>query len=404
MSRKTAKNRAAARDRPKSGENKRSLVWLGDWQNESDLQCAGYTSLAQSPEVSTAIDRIAAILGAMPIQLFRNGEKADTREYNGLSRIVDIDPNSYMTRSDFIRWIVRTLYLHDGNCVVLPRTDGGYLRELRPIPRAYCAFLPDGLWGYRIAINGREYDPETLLHFKLNSSDYFPWLGVGVHAAVGEIADNLKQATATERGFMRSKWKPSIIVKVDALVDEFASQEGRKKLLDSYVTTSEAGQPWLIPADQFDVQTVKPLSLSDLALADFVTLDKKTVASVLGVPPFLLGVGEFKREEWNNFVTATIMPLAEKISQEMTKKLLYSTDLYFRFNPRALMNYSIEELVSAGGAMIDRMAMRRNEWRSWLGLPYDSEMDELLALENFIPANRLGDQKKLNEGGENGEK
>ena len=48
--------------------------------------------------------------------------------------------------------------------------------------------------------------------------------------------------------------------------------------------------------------------------------------------------------------------------------------------------------------MVDRMAMRRNEWRDWMGLEYDPEMEELLALENYIPANRLGDQSKLTGG------
>lgn len=402
MSKKKTKNRATARDRPnqknKLEMQKRSVVWLGNWKTEEDLTCAGYTSLAQSPEVSTAVDRIAALIGAMPIQLMRNGEKADVRQYNGLSRAVDINPNRNMTRSDFMRWIIRTLYFHDGNAVVYPRTEQGYLRELRPIPRAYCAFYPEGIWNYQIAINGEPYDPETLLHFRLNPGDYYPWLGEGVRVTVSDVANNLKQATATELGFMRSKWKPSVIVKVDALTEEFASQEGRQKLLDSYVTNSEAGQPWLIPAEQFEVQTVKPLTLSDLALADFVELDKKTVASIIGVPPYLLGVGEFKREEWNNFVSSTIMPLADKLAQELTKKLLWASDLYFRFNPRALMNYSIEELVKAGGEMVDRVAMRRNEWRSWLGLPYDPEMDEMIALENYIPANKLGSQNKLTGG------
>ena len=64
------------------------------------------------------------------------------------------------------------------------------------------------------------------------------------------------------------------------------------------------------------------------------------------------------------------------------------------------MNYSVEELVKAGGEMVDRMAMRRDEWRTWMGLPYDPEMHELLALENYIPANMLGEQNKLNGGGD----
>ena len=393
-----------ARDRP-GAEAQRALpqskvVWLGDWSSEKDLSCAGYVSLAHSPEVSAAVDRIAALVGAMTIHLMRNGANGDERVRNELARRVDVNPNRYMTRSAFVRWVVRTLYLDgDGNAVVWPRTENGYLRELVPIPAAYASFVPEGLWAYRIAVNGRSYDPESLLHCVLNPGSYYPWLGEGYRVTVKDVADALKQAAATSKGFMTSKWKPSLIVKVDALTREFSSPEGRRKLLDGYVKGTEAGEPWIIPAEQFSVEQVKPLTLSDLALAEFVKLDKQTVASILNVPAYVLGVGEFKREEWNNFISTSIMPLAHLIEQELTRKLLYSPDLYFRFNPRSLMNYSMDELVEAGAQMVDRMALRRNEWRDGMGLPPDAEMDELLALENYIPASRLGDQKKLNEGG-----
>lgn len=381
------------------GAGKHGVVWISDWEGAEDLACAGYRSLAHSPEVVTAVDRIAALVGAMPIHLMRNGENADVREINGLSRIVDISPNAMQTRSMFLRWIVRTLYLDgDGNAVVLPRTENGYLRDLRPVPAMYATFYPKDLWSYTVAINGQPHDPASLLHFTLNPGRFYPWLGEGPRVILRDVANNLKQAAETEKGFMQSKWKPSVIVKVDALTKEFSGPEGRQKLLNSYVTNSEAGQPWIIPAQQFDVQTVKPLTLSDLALADFVALDKRTVASILGVPPFVLGVGDFSKTAWNNFVSTVLKPLAETIAQELTKKLLYSSDLYFRFNPRALLDYDITELVKAGGAMVDRMAMRRNEWRDWMGLPYDPEMDELLALENYLPVDRLGDQNKLTGG------
>ena len=396
-----SKNRRAKPQPRAEPTQKRSSAWLCSPGAFDTLTCSGYTSLAHNPEICAAVDTIARLIGSMTIHLMQATDTGDLRIKNELSRKVDINPNSNMTRAAFVHWIVKNLYLDgNGNVVVYPETRRGILRDLQPVPPAYCAYVPSGLWDYRVSINGKEYDPDEVLHFVLNPDSYYPWLGTGYKVSLWDVANNLKQAAQTEKGFMESKWKPSLIVKVDALTEEFASATGRKKLLESYIDTASAGEPWLIPAEQFSVEQVKPLSLSDLALSDMVTLDKKTVASILGVPPFVLGVGDFNRDAWNNFINSCIMPLARSIEQEMTKKLLYSPDLFFRFNSWSLFSYSITELVSAGSEMVDRMALRRNEWRSWVNMPPDPDMDELLALENYVPANRLGDQAKLNGGGE----
>ena len=142
------------------------------------------------------------------------------------------------------------------------------------------------------------------------------------------------------------------------------------------------------------------MTINDLAMRENLELDKKAVASIFGVPPFLVGVGDFRKEEFNWFVTTRVLSVAKAIEQELTKGLLVSTELYWRFNNRSLLSYDIGELVTAGSEMVDRMALRRNEWRDWIGLPPDPDMEELLALENYIPANRLGDQAKLTGGGE----
>ncbi len=397
MSKKNKRSRPAPRAEP---AQKRSiaLVTQNNWET---LECLGYTSLAQNPEICTAVDTIARLIASMTIHLMENTDDGDVRVKNELSRKVDINPNNNITRSNFIHWIVKTLMLEgSGNAVVWPEYKRGILRDLKPVPPAFTAFVPEGLWDYRVVIAGTEYAPDRILHFVLNPGNYYPWKGDGYHVALADVANNLKQASATEKGFMSSKWKPSIIVKVDSLTDEFSNKEGRAKLLADYIESNEAGEPWLIPADQFSVEQVRPLTLSDLALADFVQLDKRTVAAILGVPPFVLGIGDFQRDAWNNFINSTIMPIAKSIEQEMTKKLLYDPAWFFRFNPWSLYNYSITEMVSAGAEMVDRMALRRNEWRSWVNMPPDPDMNDLLALENYVPADKLGDQNKLN-GGEN---
>ena len=396
---KNKNKKMKTRAEPKS----KTISYLCSQEAFETLTCQGYTSLDHNPEIVTAVNKIAKLVGSMTIHLMQNTDSGDIRIRNELSRKIDINPNENMTRSSFIQWIIQTMYLYgDGNAVVYPQFRRGFLRDLKPVPAAMVSYIPDGIWDYTVSINGKEYNPDQVLHFILNPGNYYPWRGQGLQVALMDVANNLKQAAATEKGFMRSKWKPSIIVKVDALTDEFSSPEGRSRLLDDYINTSEVGEPWMIPAEQFQVEQIKPLSLSDLALADMVQLDKKTVASILGVPPFLLGVGDFHREEWNNFVSSTIMPLAKMIEQELTKKLLYSPDLYFRFNSRSLYNYELRDLASIADDQYIRGIMTRDEVRDWIGLPPASDEEELIILENFIPVGMIGDQKKLNQetGGE----
>lgn len=395
MSKKQKRSRPQARAEP---TQKRSVAFVSsaDWDSIVSL---GYTSLAHNPEIVSAVDTIARLVGSMTIQLMENTEDGDIRIKDELARKVDINPNSYMTRSNFVQWIVKELFLDgDGNVVVWPDTRRGILRDLVPIPPSLTAFIPDG-WGYKAMIAGREYSPDKILHFVLNPGSYYPWRGDGYRIVLGSVANNLKQAADTEKGFLNSKWKPSLIIKVDALTDEFSKPEGRQKLLDSYIATQEPGTPWLIPAENFSVEQVKPLTLSDLALVDMVSLDKKTVAAILGVPPFVLGVGDFKRDEWNNFINTRIMPLARMIEQELTKKLLYSPTRFFRFSSRSLYNYDLRDMAEVADEQFVRGIMTGNEVRDWIGLPPLPGLNELVILENYIPAGMIGDQKKLQQNG-----
>lgn len=388
-----------ARAEPKE---KRGIIGFCEVNNYESLKCSGYRSLADSPEIIAGVNTIARLVGAMTIHLMENTPNGDVRIQNELSKKVDIEPYSRSTRSQFIQWIIRTLYLGgNGNAVVMPVTERGYLDDLIPVPSAYVSFIENGFSDYRILINGAEYQPDDLLHFVLDPDTFYPWLGKGPSVALSQVANNLKQASETTGAFMSDKWKPSLIIKVDALVDEFADSAGRQKLLNEYVKTAEAGQPWLIPSEQFSVEQVKPLTLSDLALAEFVELDKKTVASILDIPPFVLGVGEFKRDAWNNLINTRIMTLAQIVQQEMTKKLIYNPNWYFRLNPRSLYNYDLKDIADIGFRGAAQGIFTGNEVRDWLSFSPLEGLDELTMLENYIPASMLGNQKKLiQEGGE----
>ena len=254
---------------------------------DGDIECAGYTSLDQDPTILTACQVIATLVGLVSWHIMENSDNGDRRIKNELSRKIDIDPNSFLTRADFYEAIAMNMLLYgDGNAVVRPHTENGYLRDLEVVPMSRVSFMPDDIFGYGywILIDGVKYDPKDLLHFRLHPDKNYPWKGTGIRVAIKDIANNLKQAARTEKAFMSSDYKPPLIVKVQAMGEEFQNPEGRANIANDYLKTSKSGEPWIIPAEQMDVTSVKPLTLQDLAISDTVKMNKETAASIVGVP------------------------------------------------------------------------------------------------------------------------
>ena len=371
-----------------------SVAWL--LSDAEGISCSGYTSLDQNPEIMTGCRRIAELIGSLTIHLMANTDRGDERIINELSAKIDINPNPYQTRKSFIESVVMNLLLYgDGNSIVLPHTADGYLGSLEPISAQRVSFNPIGYTDYQVLIDGVPFNPLDILHFTLNPDSLYLWKGRGLRVSLKDVANNLKQAATTEKAFMESKWKPSVIVKVDALTEEFSTPSGRKKLREDYLETAEAGEPWIVPAEQFQVEQIRPLSLADIAINDNVQMDKRTVAAVLGVPPFLLGVGEYSKTAWNAFVSTTIRPIVIGLQQEMTKKLIMSPKWFLRFNILSLYDWDIQTLADVFGKLSDRGFVTGNEVRDRMGLSPKEGLDELKVLENYIGWDYSNLQKKL---------
>lgn len=383
------------RDSPTKGANTQALLVSEELYEK--LCVSGYTSLDKCPEIMTACRKIADLISSMTIHLMANTEKGDKRIVNELSRKIDISPSKYMTRKTWMDAIAMNLLLYGkGNSVVIPRTKEGYLADLVPADPGKVTFLPDG-YGYRIRLEGMELEPDEVLHFVLNPDPHYPWKGMGLTTTLRDVAHNLRQAAGTERAFMESKWKPSVIVKVDGMIDEFSSPEGREKLLNDYIQTNEVGTPWIIPAEQFSIEQIKPLSLADLAINETVEMDKRTVAAVLGVPPFVLGIGTYNAQEWDAFVSNTIRPLARMIEQELTKKLILSEKWYWKFNVASLYSYDLQTTATVYSDLYVKGIVDGNEVRDKISMSPREGLDDLVILENYIPLNKIGDQLKLKQ-------
>ena len=388
---------ADVRPQKRDGIDLKTASGIALWLGQDDIKCAGYTRLCDNAQIMTACLKIAELIGSMTIYLMNNTENGDERIINELSRKIDIEPCENMTRIEWMTAVVMNMLLYgEGNSVVVPHTKSGILQDLEPISaqRVNLQAKPGSYKDYTVYIDGKPHNPADVLHFAYNPDPTYLWKGRGLTVVLKDVANNIKQAQKTENAFMSSEWKPSIIVKVDGLTDEFASPQGREKLLRDYVQPSTPGAPWMIPSEAFDVTAVRPLSLQDLALRDTVELDIKTIAMVIGVPAFLLGVGTFNRDEWNNFIQTKVRAIAMAIQQEMTRALIISPKWYLQLNFWSLMDYDLGSVSNILLAGADRGYVNGDEWRDRMHMA-PAGLKEYKVLENYIPYEDSGKQKKL---------
>lgn len=372
-----------SRDAPITGG-----VMLCDPAAWTQLLGDGYKPVSDCPEVQKGISVYADLIASMTIQQMENTPDGDVRVKDGLSRKLDIAPYKNMVRQNWMSNLVRVM-LTNGNQITLPHySREGLLEDLEPIAPSRVGIIPEGRSDYAVLIDGARYAPDEVLHFAINPDPEKPYQGRGLQVSLRDVVDSMRQTNATRKAIMKSP-TPSLVIKVDGYTDELKTPEAREKLAQKYVYAQQRGEPWVIQSDTFDVKEVKPLTLTDLAIDKNIELDKKTVAALLGVPSFLLGVGAFRAEEYSWFVATQAMQIANIVQQTLTMGVLVSPTRYFRLNNWSLLNYDLSKVNSICHTMTGAAAMRRNEWRNKMGMPYDQDMDDMLILENYLRTNKL---------------
>ena len=123
--------------------------------------------------------------------------------------------------------------------------------------------------------------------------------------------------------------------------------------------------------------------------------DSMVAAVQNGADAVYLGVGTFNRDEWNSFIQTKVRSIALIIQQELTRGLIISPKWYWLLNYWSLMDYDLKSMSDVLLAGSDRGYVNGDEWRDRMHMP-PAGLKEYKVLENYIPADMIGNQKKLN--------
>src|SRR3954453_2710068 len=139
--------------------------WLQGEDAKNILLPQGYMPITRNEEVRKCIHKIADLVSSMTIMLMENGTDGDIRLKNELSKKIDVYPNKYMVRKNFIYKIVQDM-VSTGNAVVMPNIQDGLLDNLTIWDINNCSFYGN-TESYYIQYKLKNFDPDEVLHFVL---------------------------------------------------------------------------------------------------------------------------------------------------------------------------------------------------------------------------------------------
>lgn len=380
----------------------------------------GYSRVIDNIHIQTCINYIANVISSSNLMLLENGDTGDKRVYNELINLIDRQPTPYLTKQVWLSNIVRNMVSY-GNAIIKPSFINKkqpysqvLLEGLYPLDMGYITLTHDTtdkiIKNYIIRYKGLEYKDKDVLNFTYNVDTERPYIGKGIQLTARDLIRNITQLNKTKNKILSTEGRPQLLLFYDGLwkslgrLDDEQITDEDQKYIDWQTKRMKQGLDnglVVMPGDStLEIRELKPLSLKDLAIAENLELDLKTCAKLLGVPLFAVGLADFNKDEYDNFINTIIKPIIRCIEQELTAKLILNPKWYIKFNIRSLNNYTSTEALKIIDTMFTKGLMTGNEAREFMGMGRLEGLDELIILENFVPIDRLGDQKKLNSEGE----
>lgn len=230
--------------------------------------------------VFACLDLNASIVSTMPPYIVRGIEPQEDRPY-----LVNPEPEVYVSWDDFMKSVV-WCYQSVGEVFIYATAryaDGYPSRFMMLNPSLVAVDQIGGRLEYRVA--GVPVDPDDVLHVK-----YLSWPGdLHGHGPLEAAGARLLQVSALTKyatNLTESGGLPPAVLKYPRRASRGQMRQMQRDWVEARM--SSMGLPAVL-ADGTDLEVLNP-QLRDSALSDLSKFSEARIATLLGVPPFLLGL------------------------------------------------------------------------------------------------------------------
>lgn len=335
----------------------------------------------------SALDAVCRNVAKLkPSHVIQNGEVRHEGPCR-LNRILQNEPNPYMSSYDFLYKLTAHLFLYGNSFALINRDASGTVSEIYPLNVSRVEFLGDqdgGLFlkcGFR---NGKQYvfPYGDVIHLRrhFNSDDL---LGDPPDA----LSPALELAHTLDEGVVNSVQAGAHIrglLQIEQIMSPELLRETKDQFVQDFLSVNNYGG--IVATDKKG--TFTPLNNNPTPIdPDELQFVKQKIFNSLGVSQEIVD-GSYNEDQWAAFYESTLEPLALQMSLEFSRKIFSRRELSFGnqilFECNRLQFASSQTKTTLLTNLLPMGVLTINEAREVLNLPSVEDGDRRLQTLNVI--------------------
>lgn len=353
---------------------------------------ATVNNVLQIPAIWECVNKIVRSMSGLPIDILKTIDDDGNTEIvktGQLYYLLNKQPNSYMTPSDFLKKITLDYLIHGNAFVRIDRARGAdYISALVPLNAEQVkTYLKDNRVYYQFYSEKDkiiEYTSDQIMH----------WKGIG-NGIVGLSMADFAGTTLTEAvsaqdasiEMFRNKGKLNGILSAETpIINDKQAKDFLKTFTE--MRNADLGIPLLPSGFKFQSLSMSPVETQLLSTREFIV---KEFSRWFGIPYGLLtGDSNDLVELSNYFYETTVLPMCIELEQVIEQKIIKDDSLHCKFRTSILKRMSDQTRVSMQTSYVQNGLRTRNELRREDGFGRIDGADELTAQNNLYPLDKLG--------------